>query len=92
MLLHVLCQTVHVACVHICVRTCMCVYVHVSVNAVSTESRDAIPPEGGVIGISELPIVGAGYQKYPMQEQYKLLTTEQSLQSCSFLTHFSICL
>lgn len=63
-------------CTHMCAR--MCVYVHV--NAVSTESRDAIPPEGRVIGGCELPSVGVGYQKYPLHEQYKLLTTEQSLQ------------
>lgn len=70
--LHVQSQTVHVACMH----TCMCVYVHVTVNVVSTESTDAILPEGGVIGGCELPSVGAGYQRYPLQEQYKRLTTE----------------
>lgn len=64
-----------------CVCTCMCVYVQVNVNAVSTESRDAMPSEGEVIGGCELPSLGAGYQKYPLQEQYKLLTTEPSLHS-----------
>lgn len=50
-----------------CVRTCMCVYVHVNVNAVSTEPRDAVPSEGGVIGGCKLPSLGAGYQKDPLQ-------------------------
>lgn len=64
-----------------CVCACMCVYVQMNVNAVSTESRDAMPSEGGVIGGCELPSLVAGYQKYPLQEQDKLLTTEPPLQS-----------